>query len=243
MCSKMNSKEVFDYLNSNKIENMDKFIKLCQQHINDDKNDSLAINNLGFIYGTVYKDHIKEEELYIKSAYLGNVKAMLNLAYLYRYTYKDLVKAEVWFLKAANLGNTVAMNNMGFIYEKNYKDLTKAKEWFLKAANLGDNYATHNLADIYYEHREYKKAFDLLIKIDKKYEHIDQVNKYLQICKQNLKSLDKIYGSIDTDECIICRDTLMKTNKSIIILVCGHMYHFNCIKSLKKCPCCLCTID
>ncbi len=242
MQNKMNSQEVFDHLIKNKEYNASGLVSRCLGHISINENDSMAMNNLGYIYRDFYKDNLKAEEWYTKSINLGNTFAMVNMGNLQEDVYKNYSKAEEWYTKSADLGNGFAMCDLGYIYSNIYKDNIKAEEWYIKSMNLGNNCAMHYLGLLYYDNKEYKKAYDILIKIDKSYININMndVKDLLFFCKQKLITLDKIYGlsSIESDECIICRDTLMKTNNSIIILVCGHMYHNNCVKDLKKCPCC-----
>lgn len=276
----MNSEEIFKLLikDNNYCNNhTDELVSICNKHIDDNKNDSVAFNNLGYLYDTLC-DYKKAEEYYVKSINLGNTNAMNNLGHVYLYVHKDINKAKELLQKAVDLGNACAMNTLGDIYytEKNYteakelftmslvlgyngalnnlgllykcvfKDYNKAEEFFIKAANLGSPTSIHNLGDLYKNvFKDYQKAYDQLIKLDKTYVHYSSAIKSLNYCKNKLMILDKIYGisSIDTDRCSICLDTLMKTKKSITILVCGHIYHSKCIGGLSKCTHCSYEIE
>ncbi len=202
-------------------------------------NNSAAMTNIGSLYQHIHKDYTKAEEWYIKATNLNCTVAMNNIGYICWNFYKDDTKAEEWYIKAVCLGNADAMNNLGVLYQQTYKDYTKAEEWYIKAANLGKSTAMYNLGNLYVNiHKDYQKAYDFFIKIDKDYENYNDVIFLLNECIKKTKILNKVYGSVETDECAICRDPLINTNSSIIIQVCGHIYHNKCIKNISKCPYC-----
>ena len=72
-----------------------------------EQNDSDALKSLGNYYTNEVQDYDKAFELYIKSAELGNVKAMYNLGLKYELGQgcaKDSHKAYEWYLKSAKGG-------------------------------------------------------------------------------------------------------------------------------------------
>lgn len=49
----------------------------------------------------------------------------------------------------------------------------------------------------------------------------------------NIKKLNKIYNDLNVDICPICYDPFIGTKNQILILTCGHAYHYDCITTNK----------
>ena len=110
-------------------------------------NDSLAMNNLGYIYEVgkmVKKDYAKSLMWYQKAADLGNSIAQSNLGLMYQYgrgckiDYQEAIK---WYEKSAKQGYTRAMNFLAELYQEGSsipQDNDKAIYWYTKGAELND---------------------------------------------------------------------------------------------------------
>jgi hypothetical protein len=57
-------------------------------------------------------------------------------------------------------------------------------------------------------------------------------------CLQKTRTLKIIYTNVETDICVVCLELLKNTKKSILIKLCGHAFHYECIKSEDLC--CMC---
>jgi hypothetical protein len=128
------SQEVFDYINNNKSIDLTFLFEITEKQIKENPNDSLAMNNLGFLHKNIHKDNIKAEEWLLKGASLKNSYAMNNLATFYFKVYKDYIKAEEWLLKSASSGYSGAITNLLYLYDKcidpDYDLLDKLKDKF-----------------------------------------------------------------------------------------------------------------
>ncbi len=60
----------------------------------------------------------------------------------------------------------------------------------------------------------------------------------MNACKTKLKKLTTLYNNIHEDNCVCCLEPLMNTNKTVIILLCGHIFHNICAQKCKLCPIC-----
>ncbi len=143
------------------------------------------------------------------------------------------------------------------LFEKAIELYEKATELYEKESNLTPLY---NLLFLY-EEKDNKKIVELLEKAfsNGKYEVIIKMSEYVskklypdenyeimynrsesepfrnKILKP-IKKLKTIYTDIKTDDCIICKISLMNTDDNIIILTCGHSFHYNCYSVQSKCP-------
>jgi len=173
----------------------------------------------------------KAEEFYLKGTLNANSNSMNNLGCLYFYDMDRKTEGIKWLFKSAKLGNYYAMNNLGDIYFYEYNDKIISERWYIKSAKLGNNFAIDGLL-----------GTKLLDKIDKEIIEImthDQKRIYYKILLEN-KKLNNIYGSLE-DDCVICLEKLKGTQSSIKILVCGHIYHDDCVSKCDKCP--ICKVD
>jgi TPR repeat protein len=114
--------------------------------------DSLAINNLGFIF-LREENYSEAEKLFLKSAGLGNPIAMYNLGCLYSYDeYKEYKHnkrfARDWYSSAASYGYVDAMYCLGSLYEEEH-NYRLAESWYTSAAELGDVDSMEALVEIY----------------------------------------------------------------------------------------------
>ncbi|MBU6468881.1 MAG: sel1 repeat family protein [Betaproteobacteria bacterium] len=91
-----------------------------------EQNNSVALNNLGFLFSEGYgvkADSPKALQYYKRSAELGNLDALNNLALMYaqgegvKQSYRE---AYVWFEKAADKGDGLATANIGIYYAQGF---------------------------------------------------------------------------------------------------------------------------
>jgi TPR repeat protein len=160
----MSSQEIYDslcelymnWINSDR-DYIDKLKNISSEQINN-TNDSLAMNNLGFIFLCDHQYYLAEN-LFLESAKLGNFAAMYNLGCMYSLSeYSDFERQNIstakhWFEQAIHShGNEnfikFAMYDLGFIYEHEglYK---KAEECYLSSLDLGFNTAKRGLYRVY----------------------------------------------------------------------------------------------
>lgn len=116
-----------------------------------------ALNNLGYCYEKgfgVTQNYAKAEELYRKSANLGNIVAQNNLGNFYYYgkgVSQDYYEAKKWYLKAAEQGDAYAQYSVGWLFEYGQgvnKDLNTALAYYQMAANQGHEDAKKRIAAI-----------------------------------------------------------------------------------------------
>lgn len=92
---------------------------------------------------------------YLKSADMGNTKAMNELAMLFAQGKgfpQSNAGAFSWFLSSAELGDSVGQFNIGMAYENALgvqQNIDKAIEWYTKSADNGNVKAQINLAYLY----------------------------------------------------------------------------------------------
>ncbi len=218
--------------------------------------DDLSFNNLGFMYRYglgVTKNETKSLKLYNISASLNNIYAMRNLGSYYYL--KNIDKSIEWYTKGAELGYLQCMHNLAWIYREK-KEYTIAEKWYKKAILSKDNkekdcklLMKHNLACMYYEDLEkYEEAIilynELLNDNDSEYFNKNDCLKRLNECKFKLRKLSTLYNNIQEDNCSCCLEPLMNTNNMILTLLCGHSFHYTCVKSCaKSCPICRNVIE
>jgi TPR repeat protein len=182
------------------------------------------------------------EKWYLEAAKLCNSDAMCQLGTLYKLRGHE-TKALEWFLKAYTLGHNDAAHSSAKIYEAT-QQYDKAREMYLKMQN--QNYGLYCVGTMYFYKKDYKEAFEFLSKVTFKSEIVkglyqppeSYVKELIEICKKKLVGLDKIYGDVHKDDCVVCYCKLIGTSSPVTILVCGHMFHQNCIKKETKCPFC-----
>jgi tetratricopeptide (TPR) repeat protein len=210
--------------------------------------DNLSYLNLAYLYekgifteGINYK---KAVALYEQAAVLGNSDACNNLGCLYESGLhpdgRNYKKAIELYEKAIELGNSDSYNNLACIYYYGYhpdgRNYEKAEELYKKSSEMGNIIACKNLISMY-KNNKYSgdQAFTKIADLEEKIEELKEI-------QQPSPKMMKIYGSLE-DECSICYKSLQKTKYQIIITVCGHMYHDECLKeytkiSSKKCSIC-----
>ncbi|HBO38579.1 MAG TPA: hypothetical protein DD638_07925, partial [Pasteurellaceae bacterium] len=126
------------------------------------KNDPKAQLTLGYRYymgQEVSQDYQKAMELYLKSAALGNARAMYNIGILYiegSGVKKDIDKVIEWNERSlkAEPTNVAAMNNLAWAYAHN-QNYTKAMELYTKAAEKGHLGAQTGVAWLYRRSEEH----------------------------------------------------------------------------------------
>ena len=102
------------------------------------------------------QDDVRARELLLKSAQMGNVKAMNNLGMMYadgRGGAADGAEAVKWLTKAADAGVALSQMNLGSLYADGKgvnKDGKVAAEWLRKAANQGLVEAQAKLGLLYF---------------------------------------------------------------------------------------------
>ena len=118
-----------------------------------EKNDKVAINNVGWIYEQKGEAETALE-WYLKAAEMGDPYAMGNLGHAYYegvLTEKNDVKALGWYEKAEKAGRkqTSMFRNIGVLYEELRKDYSKAVGHYQTAASDGDAEANYRLGRLY----------------------------------------------------------------------------------------------
>ena len=102
------------------------------------------------------QDDVRARELLLKSAEMGNVKAMNNLGMMYadgRGGAVNGTEAAKWLTKAAEAGVALSQMNLGLLYAEGKgvaKDSKLAAEWLKKAADQGFTDAESKLGLLYF---------------------------------------------------------------------------------------------
>ncbi len=254
------------YMNGINVDkNINKAVELYKKGI--ELGDSHSMNRLGNYYRNI-ENYEKAIELYNKSIELGNYKALNNLSNYYLYIEKNKQKGLELLQKGVDVGDSSSICNMGYYYYEE-KDYDKEIYFYTIAANLEHPRSMYNLGACFYRKQQYEKAIEWLVKAaefgdsnsililsdfytlnqisDEIYETIYNKFKSKYILPDGVrepepkKKLKNVYNSLD-DDCPICYDKLIGTNSMIVVLICGHIYHKNCIKNQLKCPYCKETI-
>ncbi len=214
-----------------------------------------AMDNLGDIYDSHddYKDIDEAIIWYTKASDLGHLSSIISLAYIYDNMFTSTNESRFFnktvecYTFASELGSSKCMNFLGVFYFFN-KVYEEAEKWYIKAITEKNNLTSkYNLGYLYYKMEKYEAAiviFKELLKIN----NFDEVDKdeciyYMNKCMYITKKLTTFYNNIHEDNCSCCLEPLMNTNKSIIILVCGHIFHATCAQKCKVCPICRQEID
>jgi hypothetical protein len=186
----MNSQEIFDLLTvSNRLNvpiSEKKFAEILENSLKQaSENDSLAMNNLGFINCYFLKNEEKRQEWYLKSASLGNIHAMYNLSYL------DSPNNEVkWLLKSASLGNSHCMYLLSEYYKKT--DIKKSNYWLYKYKQEDKCYVScYLIGDRLLDKNDYIEAeewFLKSLKFKEKY-YVNNETYYIRVLLGRLYSL------------------------------------------------------
>lgn len=125
-----------------------------------DLGSSAALNNVGYIYGTL-DNHKAAISWYEKAANLGDVVSMLNLSNTYRRDLKNKTKAREWLKKAESLQDTYSIRKVADYYFQEdviKTHINKAISLYHKAIRMGDTQAYKELGDLYFEIDEFKDA-------------------------------------------------------------------------------------
>lgn len=120
-----------------------------------------AMNNIGYLYHTNFKNNDKALEWYKKAAELGHDLAVFNLGVLFKTEYAKFDEAIDCFEKAANKGLPNAMFQLGLSLQQYRNDVNAAKKWYEKAADMGSLEAMNNLGRLYQvEYNDWEKALE-----------------------------------------------------------------------------------
>lgn len=139
-------------------KNLDKAIEWFKKA--GELGSSAALNNVGFIYGTMEK-HQAAISWYEKAANLGDVVAMLNISNTYRHNFNNKPKAREWLKKAESLTDTYSIRKVADYYFQEdviKTHIDKAISLYRKAIRLGDIQAYKELGDLYFEIDEFEGA-------------------------------------------------------------------------------------
>ena len=224
-----------------------------------------AQNNLGIYYKTVEKNDKEAFKWYTLSANQGNLAAQNNLGNYYDDKKNDK-EAFKWYILSANQGNSIAQNNLGVYYDdkKNYEEAIK---WYIISANQGNSSAQNNLGVYYFNNKNYEKAKEWYTlsanqgnltaqnnlghyyeNIEKNYEEalkwytLSKNEEKIKLLKSKIIKLSKDISITKEEECLICKESFLNNNKSILTIQCSHSFHYDCLKQWQmKCP--LCFID
>lgn len=206
---------------------------------------------LGKLYND-YKDYKKESECYEKGTELDIIDAINKLAIMYKDgTHPDGVnysKAVELLKKAEDLGCKMSPKYLGDMFQEGkhpdcngVPDYNKAVELYIKSYKSGHQESMFVISKLYKEshynnHEEYKEL----------YKQISDKNISMKISAPMTK-LNKLYGDVFNDDCVICAEKFLGATKSIFILTCGHLYHYECLKlhaqTNKTCPYCSAGFD
>ena len=211
-----------------------------------DPNNSLNIHNLGIIYSRYFHNDSKAVEYYIKASELGNSKSMNNLGIFYRNN-EDFNNSILWLTKSVEHGNLLAMKNLGHIYSS-LNNTSESLKYFIMGLKHQDNseYGTQLKSEILEKiddmiQNQYKNSsYEVLNSIFKELSdnNIPLTENQQQIQRNFLCKLEKVFSDVMSDSCIICTNSLLNTHNSLYTNVCGHVFHYSCIKSLNDCPIC-----
>lgn len=226
------------------------------------KNTYSMINLASLYYEGTHPDGRnipKAIELYEKAIKLGNISAMNDLASLYE-NEQNYEKAVELYKKAIEFGNENASNSLALMYvngtHPDGRNLEKAIELLEKVVETNDETILYNLASFYEDKQNYEKAIELYEKaaflkeeysiksLESLYEkgiykhesYVKLYENFKDTLKKPKTTLSKIYQDISVDTCPICYDPFIGTISPVLILTCGHVYHYDCInKSGMKC--------
>jgi len=205
------------YYRQNIYEAIECYKKICDY-------DIFAMNTLGDIYYEFFEEHTKAIYYYTLSADIGNIEGMFGLAIIYKNSeeFKDITKAIYWYTRIIQFDkeNVRALRTLYYIY-KDQKNYTDSLECLTMIQNIKHECTCNRIC------------------INKKNIQRD-INELNELIK-NQKKLVDVYSDIQTDSCAICLNGLKGTLSPILILVCGHSFHYNCtecIKGTKACPVC-----
>ncbi len=197
------------------------------------------------------KENVDVEKLYYYTITQTDALSYNNLGCMYHnglYIEKNFNKAIEYYTKAIELGNINAINLLGNLYYSINED-DKALEYYTKGVDLGNSKSMINLSTLYksivkqhFKYEKYEEALIILIKLQKLKHKYNDIERLIAICIEKTKKLENIYNDVNTDICPCCFETLKNTNSYIIIVLCGHSFHYNCIKKCDKCPVCRCDI-
>ena len=154
-----------------------------------------------------------------------------NIGFIY-HNLKRYHEAEIFYKLAIDKGSIESINNLAFMYDE-LKRYEEAEVYYKMAIEKEDIDAIYNLASMYEDLERYEEAeiyFKMAIE-----NGILQANENIKILP---KKLVKIYTNIHEDNCVICLEHLVNNYKNLIILTCGHSYHFECYNKVNKCSMC-----
>ena len=152
-----------------------KAIKLFNEYLVNNPNHNSALYNISLSYHKL-KDYENAFKYIKKALAVLPKKSLYNrvIAYYYKMglgVEKDLNKAIKHYEVAHEQGDVFSTFEIGMIYRESKNSVhnyDKALDYLTQAANKGHKEALGFLADIYiYDKKDFKKAYDLIIKSDK----------------------------------------------------------------------------
>lgn len=257
----MNSQEIYDKLFGTIKHKKNEYYDLLL--ISFFINDPLSMCNIGLIYMNYLKDDIKAFKWFEKSYENGCMQGHYNLANIYLKRFSNFYKAEHYYKRLLEINKTnenlnlFSLDSLVYIYQYYYtnnKDNNRKKKeieyrfkHILYNIKYKQIYTYHIVYILNKDNRYNDKQIEIEIEEYKKfiYENYNILTEYYKNNDEIMKKLDKykvlskIYNNLETDECLVCKETLMKTPNGIMIYKCGHAYHYECI--LKDNRCYLCT--
>ncbi len=201
---------------------------------------SSAANTLGILYKR--QNELEKARISYKIAYLlGDTKyAPANLAsFLLKENNYQL--AEKYLLMSINSGSVSAAVSLAKIYN-HLKNYTESIKFYTKAAELGDAESMVEVGKNFEKCEKYENALQYYKRaIDKKY--VKAQKYYDDLINKTKRKIVKIHTLLE-DNCIICSDPL-KSISIIVTAVCGHTFHYKCLKqwSIQKNTCPICCYE
>jgi hypothetical protein len=194
-------------------------------------------NNIGYLYESgihpVEKNVNKALEYYKKGSSMKNGISMSNIAMMYMEgTHpegKNIEKGIKLLHESCSMNTSIALYNMAAYYEigthPEGHNIEKAIEFYEKSVEFGDEYGIVRLGDLY------RRG---IYKNHEKYTELYESTPNKKDLPVPAKKLTTIYQKLD-EKCNICYENLSGTFNGIHILMCGHVFHDECVKN-NKCP-------
>jgi TPR repeat protein len=222
--------------------------------ISASKGNSRGQNNMGICYKYGYgvpTDLNEAFKYFTLSAEQKDSIGLYNLGICYMQgvgTSKNITKAIECFNISISLGNSTSLVELGICYKKgiyDLKDFQKSIDYFVQLSDM-DSDDLCNLAIIYEDDyfglkdaqkalEYYKKALEIVI-------DDNEIKNSIKILEKELIKFTGIRGSSlmnPEDTCNICYEPFIGNNKDILVIRCGHSYHYSCLKNWSmKCPLC-----
>jgi TPR repeat protein len=147
-----------------------------------DKDNSYAMNNLGYYYHFIEKNYDLAKKYYMMAIDKGYSLAMNNLGYYYHFIEKNYDLAKKYYMIAIDKGQSNAMHNLAYYYENIEKNYDLAKKYYLMAINKGHLNAMNNIKQITTILERYVLFKKNNIKFD------EEINKDIHIFNNKIKN-------------------------------------------------------